>query len=130
VLAVADGTVTYAVDGVPENRPGKMNRLFVPGNAILLEHSSALYSLYAHLRPGTLRVRAGQRVKRGATLGLCGNSGNSSEPHLHFQLQSGPVANESWGIEALFERVRVTRDGSTQERERYSFLKGDRIEQL
>lgn len=128
VLAVADGTVTQVVDGVPENQPGTMNRYFVPGNAVVIEHAPELFSVYAHLQPGKLSIRRGARVKQGAMIGLCGNSGNSSEPHLHFQLQDGPLLENSWGVEAVFGGVLVTRAGSTSKANDYSFLKGDLIE--
>lgn len=86
-----------------------------------------MYSVYAHLQPGKIRVKRGQTLKRGAVLGLCGNSGNSSEPHLHFQLQDGPKFDDSFGIEAVFDRVPVARGGASEERAGYTFLKGDRV---
>jgi hypothetical protein len=55
---------------------------------VLLYHAPGLYSLVAHLGPGTLKVRQGQLVRRGEPLGLCGSSGRSPVPHLHFQLQA------------------------------------------
>jgi pimeloyl-ACP methyl ester carboxylesterase len=127
VLAVADGTVVTAIDGVPENEPGALNPFMAPGNMIVLQHGPSLYSVYAHLQPGRLTVRPGAKVKRGATLGLCGNSGNSSEPHLHFQLQDGPAFEKSWGVEAVFPQVRLTRGGTSSVASGYTFLKGDRI---
>ncbi len=125
VLAVADGTVTTAVDGVLENVPGKGNRAAATGNYIVLRHADALYSLYAHLQPGKHRVTVGDEVKAGAVLGLCGNSGNSSEPHLHFQLQDGPLLERSWGVLPVFADVPVVRDGEPTTVKAYSFLKGD-----
>lgn len=130
VVAVADGRVIQVVDGVPENRPRSMNRYFVPGNVVVIEHSTTLHSLYAHLQPGKLRVKPGARIKRGAVVGLCGNSGNSSEPHLHFQLQDGPLMEDSWGVEGVFSGVRVTRGGQTSTPDAYTFLKADEIETL
>ena len=50
------------------------------------------YANYAHLQPGSLRVKVGDKVKRGQVLGLLGNSGNSTEPHLHFSIGDGPAA--------------------------------------
>lgn len=68
-----------------------------------------------------------QKVKRGAVLGSCGNSGNSSEPHLHFQLQDGPLFEKSWGIEPIFQDVPVSRDGKSEVMKEYTWLKGDRV---
>jgi len=60
-------------------------------------------------------------------IGLCGNSGNSSEPHIHFHLQHTPVLQDGRGIKCLFERVKVVRDGKTEERKEYAPVKGDII---
>jgi hypothetical protein len=127
VLAVADGTVAIVVDGVPENEPAEMNTLVLPGNYLVVRHAGTLHSLYAHLQPASIRVKVGAKVKRGQVLGLCGNSGNSSEPHLHFQLQDGPAIERSWGVEAVFEEAKVTRAGHADTMRGYTFLKDDRV---
>jgi murein DD-endopeptidase MepM/ murein hydrolase activator NlpD len=90
VLAAADGTVVKVVNDVPDNPPGARNAREPWGNVVLLQHATGLYSLVAHLSPGTVEVREGQQVRQGARLGLCGNSGRSFVPHLHFQLQGLP----------------------------------------
>jgi murein DD-endopeptidase MepM/ murein hydrolase activator NlpD len=127
IVAVADGTVITVVDGVPENLPGAMAAYAIKGNYVVIRHGPKLFSLYAHLQPGRIRVKPGDAVTRGAVLGLCGNSGHSSEPHLHFQLQDGADDNTSWGVEPVFDRVVVTRDGNTQTKGGYTLWKGDRI---
>jgi hypothetical protein len=60
------------------------------GNFVILDADGGAYALLAHLQRGSVTVQAGQTVQRGEVLGLCGNSGNSSEPHLHFQLMDHP----------------------------------------
>lgn len=92
ILAPAAGTVIAARDGVRDNRPRVQieNRREPAGNHVVLALGEGEYALLAHLQRGTVRVRAGQRVKRGTVLGLAGNSGNSSEPHLHFHVQNRP----------------------------------------
>lgn len=127
VLAVADGVVTMVVDGIPDNDPGSRDREFVPGNTIIMKHRDDLFSAYGHLQPGKQRVRVGDEIKRGDVLGIAGNSGNSSEPHLHFQLQDAPRFEASWGVEAIFSNVNVVRDGKASKMASYTFLKGDRI---
>ena len=129
ILAVADGTVVTAVDGVPENVPGSENPYMAFGNVVVLRHRDDLFSVYGHLQPANIRVKVGGSVTRGTTLGLCGNSGNSSEPHLHFQLQDGPLIEKSWGVTPFFANVSLVRDGKTTSPSEYTFLKGDRIRQ-
>lgn len=63
-----------------------MTLVTIGGNHVVIEIAKGQYAFYAHLQPGSLRVRVGDRVKRGQVVGLVGNSGNSTEPHLHFHL--------------------------------------------
>jgi Peptidase family M23 len=94
-LAVADGRVVSVKDGIPENVPGPDSRAVpitletVGGNFVIVDIGGGRYAFYAHLQPGSLRVHPGDRVRRGQVLGLVGNSGNSTEPHLHFHLSDG-----------------------------------------
>lgn len=88
VLAVADGTVVRLLDGVPDNPIGQVDTVRNWGNHIVLHHGPRLYSVVGHLSPGSLQVREGQVVRQGQVLGLCGSSGRSPRPHLHFQLQA------------------------------------------
>jgi murein DD-endopeptidase len=101
-LAVADGTVVTVIDGIPQNIPGENSRAVpitletVGGNHVVLDIGHGRYAFYAHLQPGSLKVKAGDRVKRGQVLGLVGNSGNSTEPHLHFHIgdSKSPLGSE------------------------------------
>jgi murein DD-endopeptidase MepM/ murein hydrolase activator NlpD len=127
IIAVAEGKVVTVVDGVPENVPGSKNPYMTTGNAVVIQHDPTLYSMYAHLQPGSVRVKVGSAVQRGTTLGLCGNSGNSTEPHLHFQLQDGPLIEKSWGVTPIFANVSVVHEGRTTTVNEYTFLKGDRV---
>jgi hypothetical protein len=103
-LAVADGVVTEVKDGIPENVPGRDSRAVpitletVGGNHVILDIGGGHFAFYAHLQPGTLRVKLGEKVRRGQVLGLVGNSGNSTEPHLHFHIEN---ANSPLGAEGL-----------------------------
>lgn len=110
VLAAADGVVVGVNDGVADNdpvgrRPAWHSLLRRPrdlaGNFVVLRHRRGEHSAYFHLRPG-LRVKLGQKLRAGAELGRCGNSGNSLEPHLHFQLQQGPDPLHARGLPARF----------------------------
>jgi murein DD-endopeptidase len=95
-IAVADGLVAAISDGLPDNTPfsgpqGPPTLDARPGNHVYLEIAPRVYALYAHLKPGSLRVAKGQRVKRGQVIGLVGNTGASAAPHLHFQLSDDPT---------------------------------------
>lgn len=127
IRATADGTVTTVVDGIHDNVPGTMSPSMFTGNLVIVKHADDLYSAYAHLQPGKMRVKIGAKVKRGAVLGLCGNSGNSSEAHLHFQLQDGPLFEQSWGVEPIFKDVSIVRAGQPTKAAEYTFLKSDRV---
>ena len=102
VLAPAAGKVVDAVDNVQDNIPGQMNPEHVAGNRMIIDHGNGEYSLLAHFRRGSLRFKPGDRVETGEHLGDCGNSGNSSEPHLHYQLQDGPEFGVAAGLPAQF----------------------------
>jgi len=91
VLATADGTVVKVESDLPDNPVGEMDLDRNWGNVVMLYHAPGVYSLVAHLAPQSVTVRDGQAVKRGEVVGLCGNSGRSPRPHLHFQLQATPI---------------------------------------
>lgn len=101
-LAVADGRVASVVDGLPEQTPGTfpagITLAEADGNSVVLDLGGGRFALYAHLQPSSLRVRAGERVRRGQVLGLVGNSGNSVAPHLHFHVMDGPSALAANGL--------------------------------
>jgi len=104
VLAVANGVVVAALDSLGDQPPGKLPNVAdvtiqtVNGNHVILDVGNGRYAFYAHLERGTVAVHVGQRVTTGTVLGKLGNSGNTSAPHLHFQLMNGPSALGSDGI--------------------------------
>lgn len=103
ILAPADATVAAAEDGVEDNLPLlQMNERQPSGNHVLLDFGHGEYGLFAHLRKGSVRVRPGQQVRVGELLGQCGNSGHSSEPHLHLHLQDGPTLFRAHGLPVTF----------------------------
>ncbi|WP_163231580.1 M23 family metallopeptidase [Caulobacter rhizosphaerae] len=111
VLAVADGVVRDARDGSPDNRPmtsppspSELTTRSLMGNFVVLEIAPKVFVSYAHLRPGSLTVKAGDRVKRGAVIGLLGQSGAANAPHLHFQVTDAPTFEESEGLPFVIDR--------------------------
>jgi hypothetical protein len=92
LIAVADGTVAYVVDGMPDAVPPTvltgLTAAQLGGNYVVLEIGPGVYAFYAHIRPGTVAVKVGDRVTKGQEIGRLGNSGSSTAPHLHFHVMS------------------------------------------
>ena len=117
VLAVADGTVLQTRDGIPENVPDPVARAVpitpdtLAGNSVLVDIGGGAFAFYAHLQPGSLKVKQGDRIRQGQVLALLGNTGNSSEPHLHFHVVDRNAA---------FDRAFRTRSRPSSSRQRVS----------
>ena len=101
VYAIADGAVTSTLDNIEANVPGKLPDPAtitvdnVDGNHIIMDIGGGVYAMYAHFIKGSLTVKPGDKVKRGQQIAKLGNTGNSSVPHLHFQLMNGPSILEA-----------------------------------
>ncbi len=107
LLAPADGEVVEVRNESPDSLllgHGKADcsARDIRGNYILIRHADKEYGLLAHLKPGSICVKAGETVKRGQCVAKCGNSGNTSEPHLHFHLQEGISFYTSAGLPIEF----------------------------
>lgn len=129
VLAVADGEVVKVIDSYGEDeglirKAGESQQAYyeriltaqntrmaaegaevLAGNAVVVRHAWGEYSVYGHLKPGSVRVKVGQTVKAGDVLALVGSSGSSTEPHLHFHICDGPSALSCVGKPAMFDNV-------------------------
>lgn len=98
VIAVANGTVVHVTDGLPEQTPGALpanvTLQTADGNSIVVDLGNGRFALYAHLQPGSIKVRDGERLTRGQVIAKLGNSGNTSAPHLHFHVMdaASPLA--------------------------------------
>lgn len=91
VLAPADGTVVTIADGIDDNEVGDVNLGENWGNTIVIRHGEQLYTKISHLKKDSFKVKEGEYVRKGDLIALCGNSGRSPEPHIHFQVQAFPV---------------------------------------
>ncbi|RII12003.1 Glycyl-glycine endopeptidase ALE-1 precursor [Streptomyces sp. YIM 130001] len=129
LYAVADATVVAMSDGRRDHlsrnsvigflyvllAEGELRGLLGPdrvlGNHVILDLGDGLYAAYAHVQRGSIPVRAGDRVAAGQLLGRCGNSGNTTEPHLHFQLMDGPDLDTARGRPFRWRNVGVPRNG-------------------
>lgn len=90
VLACADGWVQEVIQHVEDNRIGQVNLEQNWGNTIIIKHGEGLFSKVSHLKQNSAKVKVGDYVKQGELIALCGSSGRSPEPHLHFQIQAIP----------------------------------------
>jgi murein DD-endopeptidase MepM/ murein hydrolase activator NlpD len=93
ILATHDGTVVDVLNTLPDNTPFQppvivINATTVLGNHVILDIGGGLYSIFAHMQHGTVRVNLGDHVKEGQVLGLLGNTGNSGAPHLHHHIST------------------------------------------
>ncbi|MEU3662672.1 M23 family metallopeptidase [Streptomyces sp. NPDC032940] len=129
LLAVADGTVVRADDGQRDHLsrtslPALLYLMLVEGsvremtgarrivgNHLVLDLGDGTYAMYAHVRRGSFAVGEGDRVRAGQMVARCGNSGNSTEPHVHFQLMDGPDPDTARGVPFTWHGIGVPRNG-------------------
>ncbi|NVJ60912.1 MAG: M23 family metallopeptidase [Gammaproteobacteria bacterium] len=112
ILAAADGEVIKVVNNISD---GPLIGFWVmdfltrnlAGSHVIIKHAESEYGFYAHLIKGSIPLKQGDKVKKGQTIGLCGHSGNSSEPHLHFHLQDQASFYSSLGLPVKFESSRI-----------------------
>jgi murein DD-endopeptidase MepM/ murein hydrolase activator NlpD len=130
VYAPCDGEIIKAEDGYKERQrvhwfsdssvalknaytfnPGKDDIQTVAGNYIVMKCADHVYAAFAHLQAGSITVSAGQVVRKGDVLGKVGHSGNSTAPHLHFQLMDSSDWRSAKGIPCAFEQYELSQDG-------------------
>ncbi|MBS1636363.1 MAG: urea transporter [Bacteroidetes bacterium] len=91
VVACGDGYVVALEDKIDDNLVNDVNTIQNWGNTIVIKHTEGLFSQLSHLKKDSLKVKVGDYVRRGDLIALCGNSGRSPEPHIHFQMQAQPA---------------------------------------
>jgi hypothetical protein len=143
IRAPFDGEIVRAHDGIAERRwihplrelvlvlknaatfsPDRLPSVL--GNHVIMR-SGDIYAGFAHLLPGSVAVEAGQSVRRGDVLGRVGHTGNSTSPHLHFQLMDSPDLMTAKGVPCAFRAYEVSRNGSWERVENGVPRKVDRI---
>ncbi len=107
IIAPCDGRIVKVVKGVYDNIPGEMNSEDLTGNTLVLETENKEYVLFAHLKQNSIVVKEGDVVKQGQKIAECGNSGNSTEAHLHLQLQNVPDFFQATGAKLFFDEIMV-----------------------
>lgn len=107
ILAPARGRVVAAQNDLPDNAIGRTDTAHPLGNHVVLDLGQSEFAFLAHLRKGSVTVAPGDEVAAGDRLGACGNSGNSSEPHLHLHLQTSAAFGRGEGLPAQFHAYRA-----------------------
>lgn len=131
LLAVADATVVRASDGQRDHLSrnslagvvylmlieGNIRSIVgahrIIGNHVILDLGEGTYAVYAHVQRGSLQVKPGETVRAGQPLGRVGNSGNTTEPHLHFHLMDSPDPDSARGVPFTWRGVGVPANGET-----------------
>jgi hypothetical protein len=136
VLVPADGEVVEIVDGLRDNKPKELNSFNYTGNYIMIKHDESTYSVLGHLKQNSMTVRVGDKVKAGDKLALCGNSGYTTDPHLHFHVQDSDVfakADNDYrridvakGKKVYFSKLKVGKNTKIN----YSPVKGNKVSNL
>ena len=90
----------------PEESKTSPNALF--GNYVIIDHENGSFSMLAHVKQHSVKVRQGERVKAGQVVAAIGASGSSLFPHLHYQLVDGPTMSGE-GIPSYFRRLKRLR---------------------
>ncbi|MDO5980993.1 M23 family metallopeptidase [Flavivirga spongiicola] len=101
--APGDGKIITVVNDVYDNIPGEFNASIPTGNLVVIDHENGEFSFLAHFKEGSIVVSVGDKVLKGQELGKTGNSGNSSEPHLHYHLQTTEDPFNGEGLPAQFQ---------------------------
>ena len=116
IVAPADGKVVSLCnrykDSFVDGKNAYCDSSHIAGNYIVIKHNDSEYSAIAHLMLGSITVKKGDIVKQGQIIAKCGNSGNSSEPHIHFQLQSGKSFFLSAGLPISFSNIKAQEKGN------------------
>lgn len=107
VLAPANGTVAHATGDLPDQAIGDTDTANPAGNHVVIDLGNDEYVFLAHLQHGSVAVKEGDTVAEGQVLGRCGNSGNTSEPHLHIHLQTSPILGQGEGLPVFFNSYRA-----------------------
>lgn len=132
VRAMCDGTVVRAWDRLDDHRSrssyaalavmvleGMVREFggprFVVGNHVVVRGDDGVFALVAHLRRGSVRVRPGDRVAAGDVIAACGNTGNTTEPHVHAQLMDRASLWTAQGVPFSFADVRIAHDDAVRD---------------
>lgn len=124
VLSPADGVIHTVHDGDIDNPIGKADKTNAFGNYVVVEAGPAEFVYLAHFQKGSITVKPGQKVKAGELLGKCGNSGNTSGPHIHMHVQDRAAPYTGAGQMIPFRRINVLLSGKEFDDVNWPLLQG------
>ena len=126
VIAPANGTIIQTINGSIDVNPGERDRSVGVGNAIIIDHHNGEHSLLCHFKHNSIKVKVGDEIKQGDVIGLCGNTGNTSQPHIHFNLQDGPLMNSANALPAQFKKIVV----DSEVKENFEPIRGQKVSNI
>jgi len=105
VIAPANGRIVDTLDGIPDAIPSETHYDYKhpAGNYVVIDHGNNEFSMLAHLKNGSVIFSKGDLVVAGDVIGSVGNTGNSTEPHLHYHLQNTSQWRNGEGLPAQFQ---------------------------
>lgn len=116
VCAPLNGIVVDTKSNIKDNKLGKTNKKNPLGNYVIIKHNENEYSIIGHLKKNSIEVNIGDEITEKQIVGRCGNSGNSSEPHIHFQISNKPNLYSSQSLKINFENKQEPIKGETVRR--------------
>ena len=139
VYATGDGRVAMVSNDVPDNHYEEKKVVYADlpetdkyrrfsGNSVVIDHGNAEYSYFAHMKPGSVRVRAGDRVKQGDQIGEIGFSGDAFAPHLHYMLMNNVDVFHAEGLPSYFHNFRRILGSIAREVDEGEIDSGDIVE--
>jgi len=126
VITPGSGIISQVFNGSKDVEIGERDLFMALGNAVVIDHQNGEWSVLCHFKYNSIQVQAGDRVHQGDLLGLCGNSGNTTQPHVHFHLQNDALVHRAEGLPAQFRRIKV--DGEIKEN--FEPIRGQMVENL
>ena len=124
VFAPVSGIVAVAVDGLPDNPIGVMDKQNPAGNYLVIRTNSSRYVFVAHLQKDSVCVKQGEEIMAGQTIGRCGNSGNTTAPHIHLHTQDTLTLNQGNGQNMVFHGMNVELTGQIFENVTWPLITG------
>lgn len=135
IASPASGLVIDVMDELPDNEPGILDETVrAIGNYVLIRHKPNEYSVLANVQQGSATVDIAQSIESGETIAACGNSGHSTDPHLHYHLQNSarlhhyedvPEVGPAAGVKPYFANVLRQRRGIIKPAKSCSPIRGD-----